>query len=77
MNPRSANRLFGLLTPSFLVAVSLLGAAAVLAGPIASWLRLKQNKEALPLKKPLRALSTEDIGPYQVVDRQVLDPAGA
>ncbi len=75
MNPRSTNRLVGLLTPSFLVAVSLLGAAAVLAGPIASWLRIKQNKEALPLKEPLRALSTEDIAPYQVVDRQVLDPA--
>ena len=75
MNPRSDNRPFRLLTPSFVVAVSLLGVAAALAGPFAAYMGIKQNKKALPLKKPLSALSTEAIAPYRVVRRHVLPPA--
>ncbi len=64
-----------LVNPAFLIAVVLLGAAALLSGPGAHWLNLKQGKLALPLKAPLDRLAESAIAPYRVVERQILDPA--
>ena len=63
------------LGPPFLVAVGLLGAAALLAGPVASRWDMRLSKEALPLKKPLGAFEPTALYPYRVVERQVLEPA--
>lgn len=63
-----------LLTPPFLVAVGLLGMAAVLAGPVAKRLNLRQAKQVLPLQAPLNALDERAIAPYRVEARHVLDP---
>ena len=62
--------LSGLLNPPFVVAVVLLGAAAVLAGPFASWMDFRQAKLALPLKSSLSALDVNAIAPFRVVDRR-------
>lgn len=62
-------------TPPFLVAVAILGTAAVLGGPVADWMDIKREKLPLPLKAPLSALDEGAIRPYRVVKRHVLDPA--
>ena len=69
----SANPRTGLLNGPFIVAVVLLGAAAILAGPVASLMDFQQGKAALPLKKPLSAMDVEGLLPYRVVQRQVLE----
>jgi len=63
----------GLLNGPFIVAVVLLGAAAILAGPVASLMDFRQGKAALPLKKPLSAMDVAGLLPYRVVQRQVLE----
>lgn len=65
----------GVATPPFLLAVALLGAAAVLAGPVADWMDIRREKLALPLRLPLDALDETAIAPYRVLARHVLDPA--
>jgi len=69
----SANPRTGLLNGPFIVAVVLLGAAAILAGPVASFMDFQQGKAALPLKKPLSAMDVDGLLPYRVVQRQVLE----
>lgn len=61
------------VTRPFLVAVALLGAAAILAGPVSGRLRLHQAKLGLPLKKPFSEFDVSKIAPLRVVERQVLD----
>lgn len=75
MERRPRRLVTGLLTPSFLIAVVLLGSAAALSGPFARWMKIKQNKEALPLKSPLRAFNPGTLAPYRVVERFSLPPA--
>lgn len=65
----------GVATPPFLLAVALLGAAAVLAGPVADWMDIRREKLALPLRLPLNALDETAIAPYRVLARHVLEPA--
>jgi len=69
----SANPRTGLLNGPFIVAVALLGAAAILAGPVASLMDFQQGKAALPLKRPLSAMDVDGLLPYRVVQRQVLE----
>lgn len=64
----------GVFTRPFVVAVVLLGAAAVLAGPVANWLNIKHAKLPLPLRKPLNALDEQAIAPYRIIKRHILDP---
>lgn len=64
----------GVFTRPFVVSVVLLGAAAVLAGPVANWLNIKHAKLPLPLRKPLSALDEQAIAPYRVIKRHILDP---
>jgi hypothetical protein len=56
------------------VCLLLLGAAAILAGPVASRLQFKHAKRALPLKAPLATLDEGSLAPYRVVRRQTLEP---
>jgi hypothetical protein len=63
-----------LLTPHFILAVILLGAAAVLAGPISQMMDLKQDKRPLALRKPLAGIETSKLSPYRVVQRYTLEP---
>ncbi len=65
------NRLF---TPPFVIAVVLLGLAAVLAGPVSWMLDFRQVKAALPLKAAFGMLPTETLRPYEVVQREVIPP---
>jgi hypothetical protein len=65
----------GLITRPFLVAVALLGAAVVLAGPVADWLDIQREKLPLPLRAPLGSLSESALAPYRVVKRHIIDPA--
>jgi len=62
-----------IVTTPFLVAVGLLGLAAVLAGPIARMYDVKQVKHALPLKRPLATLNADALRPYKVTQRDVLE----
>ncbi len=62
-----------LWTPPFVVAVVLLGFAAILSGPVARSMNFRQTKEAIPLKKPLSAMAVDELRPYRVVDRHVLE----
>ncbi|MFQ5495852.1 MAG: hypothetical protein ACE5EX_10780 [Phycisphaerae bacterium] len=57
------------------MAVALLSFGAVLAGPVARWMNVTQQKLPLPLKSPLDALDETGLRPYRVVRRTVLDPA--
>ena len=68
---RTAFRFF---TTPFAIAVALLGTAAILAGPVASRMELRQDKAALPLRAALSAMDVEAIRPYRVVERHVLEP---
>lgn len=63
-----------IVTPPFVVAVILLAAAAILAGPVGNWMRIKHAKRALPLRAPLSTLDEAAIAPYRVVERHVLEP---
>lgn len=63
------------VTPAFAVAVVLLGSAAVLSGPGADWLHIKQGKEPLPLKASLDTLSERSLEPYRVLRRLTLEAA--
>lgn len=56
-----------LMTPSFAVAVVVLGLAALLSGPIASWKKFKRQKVALPLQRRLKDLDPTSLAPYRVV----------
>jgi len=58
----------------FLASSLLLLIAVVLAGPVASWLRVKQHKAALPLVASLSALDESTLRPYRVLRRDVLEP---
>jgi hypothetical protein len=64
-----------IVTAPFVVAVTLLGIAVFLAGPVAGWLQIKHGKKALPLKAPLSQLNESAIAPYRVVQREILDPS--
>lgn len=64
-----------IITLPFVLAMALLGAAACLAGPLASWLDISQRKLALPLRAPLGRLDTAALAPYRVIRRDILDPA--
>jgi len=58
----------------FLVSSALLVIAAILAGPVADWLQIKQNKAGLPLVASLSALDEGALGPYRVARRDTLEP---
>lgn len=62
-------------SPHFLLAVILLAIAAVLAGPVSAWRDLRQMKEPIELKRPLSAMTEYRLAPYEVVGKQVLEPA--
>lgn len=62
------------LSPPFLIAVGLLGATAILGGPIADWLKLVRHKAPLPLVKPLQEMDRNALGPYRVVEISILTP---
>lgn len=62
-----------IVTPHFLLAVILLGAAAALAGPIGALMEIKQDKKPLPLRKPLAAMEVRKLSPYKVVQRYTLE----
>jgi len=55
-----------LVNRPFLVAVAILGSAAVLSGPVGSWLKFRLVKEPLNLRKKLTALDRSAIRPYQL-----------
>lgn len=59
----------------FVVAVAILGVAAVLSGPVASWAKIKLAKTPISLKAPLASLAESEIAPYRVVDKRLLEPA--
>lgn len=63
----------GLITLPFAMAVLILGLAAILTGPVASRMKLKQIKEALPLRLPLAMLDEDSLGPYRLLQRNTLD----
>jgi hypothetical protein len=63
-----------LITRPFLVAVVMLASAAVLAGPVGSWLQFRLDKAPLPLRNPLAAMDVDAIRPYRVVGRLTLEP---
>ncbi len=63
-----------LFTAPFMAAVVILGAAAVLAGPVTTWLSVKLTKESLPLKAPLNSLSEFAIRPYKKLKAHSLPP---
>jgi len=60
-------------TAPFLVALFLVGGAAVLTGPVAASLDLQNAKAAVPLRKPLSEVDESAIAPYRVVQRHTLD----
>jgi len=70
--PLSSTRI---VTPPFVVAVVLLGLAAIVSGPVGSWMEFRLTKAALPLRKPLAALDVAAIHPYRLLKRHTLDPA--
>ena len=55
------------------IAVAMLSAAACFAGPLASWMNLNQQKQAIALRAPLASLDESVLAPYRVVKRNVLD----
>ncbi|HNQ21831.1 MAG TPA: exosortase-associated EpsI family protein [Phycisphaerae bacterium] len=75
MATHNRSGLAALLTPQFLVAVLLLGAGAVLAGPFSRHMAFRRIKEPLPLRAPLTTLDANALQPYRVIQRGVLDPA--
>ncbi len=69
----SGRRSSAVLTPPFVLAVVLLGVAAVLAGPGAAWMNVKSAKEPLPLERSLAELNEAALYPYRVIHRQILE----
>ena len=63
------------VTGPYVSAVVLLAAAAVLVGPVASWKDLRVRRLAIPLRVPLAALDEGKLLPYEVLRRNVLEPA--
>ncbi|MCH8147225.1 MAG: hypothetical protein IH987_04420, partial [Planctomycetes bacterium] len=63
-----------LVTPAFAVAVVVLGLAALLSGPVASWKNFKRQKVALPLQRRLEDLDQTSLAPYRVIKRIDLSP---
>jgi len=72
-NPASAPRQ-RLVTLPFVVAVILLGVAAILAGPVAARLDLTQGKKVVPLKAPLSELDPALLDPYVIQRKVDLEP---
>lgn len=62
------------ITAPFVLAVVLLGLTALLSGPVATRLGIRQAKEALPLKTSLARFDEGALGPYRVVERVLLPP---
>lgn len=63
-----------LFTAPFVISTVLLGAAAVLAGPVNGWLKVRLIKQALPLRAPLGSLDEASLAPYRVLNRHALAP---
>lgn len=57
-----------------MIAVALLTMTAVLSGPVADCLHIREGKEPLPLRTPLGGLDDRAIHPYRVMARSVLEP---
>ena len=57
-----------------MVAAAMLAVAAVLSGPVAKWLHIKEGKRPLPLKAPLLDLNERALDPYRVVLKDTLSP---
>ena len=74
MNETAPTRIGSFFTAPFVAASGLLIAAALLAGPVAEHFQFRQAKRTLKLIKPLSSLNEASLGPYRVVDRQILDP---
>jgi len=72
-NPTSSPRQ-RLVTLPFVVAVLLLGMAAILMGPVAARLDLTQGKKAAALKAPLSELDAGQLDPYVIRDTVDLEP---
>ena len=72
-NPASPPRQ-RLVTAPFVVAVLLLGTAAILAGPVAARLNLSQGKKALPLRAALSELDPTRLHPYTLVTALGIEP---
>lgn len=75
MKRATTGYLRGWISPPFLLAVGLLGSAAVLAGPFSGRWRWHQAKRELPLLRPFSALDVARIAPLRVLERHVLEPA--
>ena len=63
-----------ILNVPFILGAAFLSIAAVLAGPIADWLGIRQQKEPLPLRRPLGALDPRRLVPFRLVQSFVLEP---
>ncbi len=74
MNRETAGRKGQWVTGPFVTAVVLLGAASILAGPVAKWLDMSREKAPLGLAKPLGALDDRALGPFRVLERNSLEP---
>jgi len=72
-NPPRAPR-SRIVTPPFVVAVLILGSAAILAGPVAARLDFRAGKTPVPLRTPLFALDEEALFPYVVLAKRELEP---
>lgn len=62
-----------LFTPPFVITIILLGSAALIAGPVADWLHITDDKLSLVLRKPLGQLDGEQLSPYRLIERHVLE----
>lgn len=62
-----------MITLPFGLAVLVLGLAAILTGPVATRMKLKLSKEALPLRLPLTMLDEYSLGSYRLLQRNTLD----
>lgn len=71
----SPNQASPFVAPPFVLAVSMLGMAIVLGGPVGDWLGFSRSKQPLPLRKPLSQLHAASLAPYEVVERTSLPPA--
>ncbi len=73
IQPAAGSALRRAIPTSFVLAVALLGGAALLLGPIGGRLNLVYAKAALSLKEPLAAIPPDALYPYRVVERMALD----
>lgn len=60
--------------PHFVLAIAILGIAALLSGPVAAWMGLRSNKLPISLRARLSALDASELFPYEVQRRNVLAP---